>query len=60
MSLARVVEAQVRSLREREFAIAAVAFGSSNLRIMFRELVPNAIAPIVVAATLNVAKAILL
>jgi peptide/nickel transport system permease protein len=60
MSVARVVEAQVRSLREREFAIAAVAFGSSNLRIMFRELVPNAMAPIVVAATLNVAKAILL
>ncbi len=60
MGVARVVEAQVRSLREREFAIAAVAFGSSNLRIMFRELVPNAIAPIVVAATLNVARAILL
>ena len=60
MSVARVVEAQVRSLREREFAIAAIAFGSSNLRIMFRELVPNAVAPIVVAATLNVANAILL
>jgi peptide/nickel transport system permease protein len=60
MSVARIVEAQVRSLRERDFAIAAVAFGSSNLRIMFRELVPNAMAPIVVAATLNVAKAILL
>ena len=60
MGVARVVEAQVRSLREREFAVAALAFGSSNLRIMFRELVPNAMAPIVVAATLNVAKAILL
>ena len=33
--------------------------GASNLRIMFRELLPNAIAPIVVAATLNVAHAIL-
>lgn len=60
MWVARVVEAQVRSLREREFAVAALAFGSSNLRIMFRELVPNAVAPIMVAATLNVAKAILL
>jgi peptide/nickel transport system permease protein len=60
MWVARVVEAQVRSLREREFAVAALAFGSSNLRIMFRELVPNAVAPIVVAATLNVAKSILL
>src|SRR4029453_11030160 len=47
MSVARIVEAQVRALRERDFAIAAIAFGSSNLRIMFRELVPNAIAPIV-------------
>ncbi|MBX9873635.1 MAG: ABC transporter permease, partial [Beijerinckiaceae bacterium] len=37
----------------------AVAMGSSNLRIMVRELLPNAIAPIVVAATLNVAHAIL-
>ncbi len=60
MSVARIVEAQVRSLRERDFAAAAVAFGSSNLRIMFKELVPNAMAAIVVAATLNVAKAILL
>ncbi|MGJ4943439.1 ABC transporter permease [Bradyrhizobium sp. HKCCYLS1011] len=60
MSVARVVEAQIRALRERDFAVAAVAFGSSNLRIMFHELVPNAIAPIVVAATLNVATAILL
>ena len=60
MSVARIVEAQVRSLRERDFAAAAVAFGSSNLRIMFKELVPNAMAAVVVAATLNVAKAILL
>ncbi|QCK84563.1 ABC transporter permease [Phreatobacter aquaticus] len=60
MNVARIVEAQIRSLRERDFAVAAKAFGSSDLRIMFRELVPNAMAPIVVAATLNVAKAILL
>jgi peptide/nickel transport system permease protein len=60
MSVARIVEAQMRALRERDFTAAAVAFGSSNLRIMFKELVPNAMAAIVVAATLNVAKAILL
>jgi peptide/nickel transport system permease protein len=59
MEVARVVEAQIRSLRTRDFAQAAVAMGSSNLRIMLRELLPNAIAPIVVAATLNVAHAIL-
>lgn len=60
MNVARIVEGQIRSLRERDFAVAAVAGGSSNLRIMFRELLPNAMAPIVVAATLNVAKAILM
>ena len=59
MEVARVVEAQIRSLRTRDFAQAAVAMGSSNFRIMTRELLPNAIAPIVVAATLNVAHAIL-
>lgn len=59
MEVARVVEAQMRSLRTRDFAQAAVAMGASNTRIMFRELLPNAIAPIVVAATLNVAHAIL-
>jgi peptide/nickel transport system permease protein len=59
MEVARVVEAQMRTLRTRDFAVAAVSMGSSNMRIMFHELLPNAIAPIVVAATLNVAHAIL-
>lgn len=59
MEVARVVEAQIRSLKTREFAQAAVSFGASNSRIMIRELLPNAVAPIVVAATLNVAHAIL-
>ncbi len=60
MEVARIVEGQVRALRERDFAVAAEVLGASDLHIMFRELVPNAVAPIVVAATLNVAKAILL
>jgi peptide/nickel transport system permease protein len=60
MNVARIVEAQIRSLRERDFAAAARVMGASNLHIMFRGLLPNAMAPIVVAATLNVAKAILL
>jgi len=60
MNVARIVEGQIRSLRERDFAVAAVAMGASDMRIMFRELLPNAIAPIVVVATFNVAKAILL
>jgi peptide/nickel transport system permease protein len=60
MEVARQVEAQIRSLRDRDFAVAALALGASDRMIMFRELIPNAIAPIVVAATLNVARAILL
>jgi peptide/nickel transport system permease protein len=59
MEVARIVEAQIRALHERDFAIAAEALGASDLRIMFRELLPNAMAPIVVSATLNVAHAIL-
>jgi peptide/nickel transport system permease protein len=60
MEVARVVEAQIRALRERDFAVAVEAIGASDSYLMFRELLPNAMAPIVVAATLNVARAILL
>jgi peptide/nickel transport system permease protein len=60
MEVARVVEGQVRALRERDFAVAVEAMGASDRYLMFRELLPNAMAPIVVAATLNVARAILL
>jgi peptide/nickel transport system permease protein len=60
MEVARVVEAQIRSLRERDFAIAMEAIGAPDRILMLRELLPNAMAPIVVAATLNVARAMLL
>lgn len=60
MDVARIVEGQVKSLRERDFAVAAQVLGASDARIIIHELVPNAVAPIVVAATLNVARAILL
>ena len=60
MEVARVVEAQIRSLREREFAVAAEVMGAPDHWTIFRELLPNAMAPIVVAATLIVARAILL
>ena len=60
MEVARVVEGQFRSLRDRDFAVAAEVLGASDYHIMLRELIPNAMAPIVVAATLNVARAILL
>jgi peptide/nickel transport system permease protein len=60
MEIARLVEAEVRSLRERDFVLAARMVGLSNRWIMFRELLPNAMGPIIVAATLTVARAILL
>jgi len=59
MEVARVVQGQVISLRERDFAVAAEAIGASDGYIMLRELLPNIMAPIIVAATLNVARAIL-
>ena len=60
MEVARVVEGQVRALRERDFAVAAEAIGVSDAHLMLRELLPNILAPIVVAATLTIARAILL
>jgi peptide/nickel transport system permease protein len=60
MEVARVVEGQMKSLRERDFAVAAELMGGTDRYIIFRELLPNAIGPIVVAATLNVANAILM
>ncbi|MDH6232292.1 peptide/nickel transport system permease protein [Mesorhizobium soli] len=60
MEIARLVEAEVRSLRERDFVLAARMLGLTNRWIMFRELLPNAMGPIIVAATLTVARAILL
>ncbi|PTV95450.1 peptide/nickel transport system permease protein [Rhodobacter aestuarii] len=60
MEVARIVEAEVKSLRDRDFVQAARMLGLSKSWIMFRELLPNAIGPIIVAATLTVARAILL
>ena len=60
MEIARIVNAEIRSLRERDFVLAARMSGASHRWIMFRELLPNAIGPIIVAATLTVARAILI
>lgn len=48
----RIVRGLVLSLREREFVDAARALGASNARIMFREIMPNLVAPVIVYATL--------
>lgn len=60
MEVARVVQNQIRSLRERDFTVAALMVGASDFTIMFRELVPNVVGAVVVAATLTVARAILM
>jgi ABC-type dipeptide/oligopeptide/nickel transport system permease subunit len=51
--LARLVRGQVLSVREREFVEAAVAEGASTRRILFREILPNLWAPILVYATIS-------
>ena len=60
MGLARLVRAEFLSLREREFVVAAKALGASDSRIAFRHILPNALAPVFVSATLSVGGAILL
>lgn len=57
--VARVVRGVVLSLREREFIEAARALGASNIRIMFRHLLPNTIPVLLVNATLLIAQGIL-
>jgi len=56
---ARFVRAEFLSLRERDFVVAAQALGVPEIRIMFRHMLPNAMAPVLVSATIDVASAIL-
>ncbi|MDP9129284.1 MAG: ABC transporter permease [Candidatus Binatota bacterium] len=58
--VARVVRAQFLTFREREFVVAARAIGASHAKVIFREILPNAIPPAVVVASILVARAILL
>ena len=59
MGTCRFVRAELLSLREQDFVRAATALGLSDARIIFRHMVPNAIAPVLVSATIAVASAIL-
>ncbi len=59
MGIARLVRAEFLSLKEREFVMAAKVLGIPPRRIIFRHMLPNAMAPVLVAATLGVAGAIL-
>lgn len=60
MPVARLVRAQFFSLREKEFVEAARALGASPTRQVVRHILPNALGPVIVAATVDVAVAILL
>ncbi|MEW6388435.1 MAG: ABC transporter permease [Thermodesulfobacteriota bacterium] len=59
MGVARLVRAEFLSLREREFVVAARALGASDFRLIWRHMLPNALVPVMVSATLGVAGAIL-
>jgi len=59
MYLARIVRAQFLSVKENDFILAARATGTSTREIIFRHILPNSIAPIIVSATLGIANAIL-
>jgi peptide/nickel transport system permease protein len=55
---ARIIRANILSLRERDYVSASRAMGVGNARIIFRHLIPNTIAPIIVSATLGLVNAI--
>jgi peptide/nickel transport system permease protein len=60
MEVARIVRAEILHLKEQDFVLAARALGASRARIMLYELIPNIAAPLLVAATLKVAGAVLM
>jgi len=59
MGVARMVRAETLSIREMDYIMAARCIGCSDLRVIFRHILPNAVSPALVAATLGIAGAIL-
>jgi len=59
MQVARLVRAQILSIREKEFIEAARALGASPVRQVVRHILPNALGPVIVAGTIDVAAAII-
>jgi len=60
MGVARLVRAEILSLKEREFVLSAKLYGASTARIILKHLLPNAVAPILVSASLGMGHAILI
>lgn len=59
MGVTRLVRAEFLSLKERDFVLAARGLGASDIRIIFKHIMPNAMAPVLVSATLGIPGAIL-
>jgi peptide/nickel transport system permease protein len=59
MGVTRLVRAEFLSVRERDFVQAAISQGAGDFRIIFMHILPNAMAPVLVSATLGVAAAVL-
>ncbi len=59
MGVTRLVRAEFLSLRNREFVLAAQAFGAKDLRLIFGHLLPNSLTPIIVSSILGIASAVL-
>ena len=59
MGITRLVRAEFLTLKERDFVLAEKAMGADNFRIIFVHILPNAMAPVLVAATLGIASAVL-
>lgn len=59
MPIARVVRGQVFSIKEKEYVLAARAVGVSDIKIMFKHILPNVIAPVIVQATLGMGTVIM-
>lgn len=57
-SMARIVRAQILSLKQQEFVLAAKTLGASDMRILLKHLIPNSMGPIIVTLTLTIPSAI--
>lgn len=59
-SVARITRAETMSLKERDFVVATQNLGASNFRVIVKHIIPNILGPVIVAASLSVANAILM
>jgi peptide/nickel transport system permease protein len=59
MQAARIVRGEVLALKEREYVLAARSIGAASHRIIIRHILPNVVSPVMVAATLGIAEAII-